>query len=174
MNLTLEYLYGRAVEVGECLEWGGPMQHGSPIVSIGRNGGKNHQYRTVRRVIAEIEAGAPLSSRIRCVADCGNERCILAGHIAKKTYKQVAAMNKAKGLQSSSHARAAIARGRRNRGDVKLSIEIAREIRASDESGPKLASVYGVNRTLIGAIRRGEVWRENVPGASVFNWRPAA
>ena len=41
-----------------------------------------------------------------------------------------------------------------------MTLEMAREVRASNESGPVLAKRYGVDRSLIGSIRRGEVWKD--------------
>ena len=39
-------------------------------------------------------------------------------------------------------------------------MEQVREIRLSEDSGPVLAERYGVNRSLIGGIRRGTAWRD--------------
>ncbi len=48
----------------------------------------------------------------------------------------------------------------RNRDCVKLSMELAREIRDRPESGGALAKVYGVSKTTICRLRRGEIWQE--------------
>ena len=41
-----------------------------------------------------------------------------------------------------------------------LTIEQAREIRMSDESGPVLALRYGVDKSLINGIKAGRNWKE--------------
>jgi hypothetical protein len=167
MTPTIESILAQCEEVGDCLEWQGRMQNGSPQVYVGRVNGKS-RYRTARRVFTELLVCGPIHPFMRCTTTCGNERCLAQEHLKMRTYKQMARINAKRGLQSTPHARAAIARGRRNRSDVKLSLEKAREIRQSPLTGVQLAAVYGVNRTLIGAIRRNEIWRESLPGASVF------
>jgi hypothetical protein len=167
MNHTIESMLAQCEEVGECLEWQGRMQNGSPQVFMGKKEDGQSRYRTARRVFTELLNGSPLPALQRCIATCGNARCMR--HIGVRTHKQIAAIAVKAGAQSTPGFRAAMVRGRRNRPDVKLSIEKAREIRASGLSGPALAAIYGVNRTAIAAVRRGDMWREALPGASVFS-----
>lgn len=53
---------------------------------------------------------------------------------------------------------------------AKLSVEKAREIRASDEPQMALATRYGVPQSTIWAIKQGKAWRDAASNASVFSW----
>jgi hypothetical protein len=57
----------------------------------------------------------------------------------------------------------------RGRSSTKLTIEKAREIRASELSNAELSRIYNVAHSQISAIRRGQAWREMLPTASVFS-----
>lgn len=160
---TIESIYAQCEEVGDCLEWQGRTQNGSPQVYIGRVNGCS-RYRTARRVLMELLKGVPIPATLRCVASCGNGRCM--AHLALRTYTQIGVAAAKRG--STPSARAARTRGARSRASTKLDIEKARAIRASDLTDAEEARQHGVNRTLIGAIRRGKVWREAVVGATVF------
>ncbi|WAC75343.1 hypothetical protein OU995_11855 [Roseateles sp. SL47] len=78
-----------------------------------------------------------------------------------------------RGELQTAAARAGKLRGARNR-PTKLSLEIAREIRMSQNNMTKEAALRGVSRQAIGLVRAGKLWPEAANGASVFNWRPAA
>lgn len=147
---TLESLYANTIEEGECLLWNGYVGNKTPQVC---HAGK---MVSVRRLILTLE-GKTLAPGDHAACGCGVETCI--AHIEHRTKTQHAvAMGKALGrnqiLRSSRMAQAA----RESR--AKLTIEQAREIRCSDESGPVLASQYGVNKSLVARIRRNEAWRE--------------
>ena len=45
-------------------------------------------------------------------------------------------------------------------GRLKLTAEIARQIRASSETGKELAARFGVSQATISHIRRGHTWRD--------------
>jgi hypothetical protein len=54
-------------------------------------------------------------------------------------------------------------------GQAKLSESKVQEIRLSDEPGPVLAERYGVSKSWINKIKRGEVWRVlSSPFAGLF------
>jgi hypothetical protein len=169
MKPTIESILSQCEEVGDCLEWQGRMQNGSPQVYVGRVNGQS-RYRTVRRVFTELLRGAPLPGKVRCTSSCQNARCVAEAHIALCTRKQIAASNQKRGLQSTPGIRAKLTNAARSRPGLKLSIEKAREIRASSLSGPELAKLYGVNRSAIKAVRKGRIWREALQGSSVFSF----
>jgi hypothetical protein len=50
--------------------------------------------------------------------------------------------------------------GRRPGRPLKLTAEIARQIRASSETGKELAARFGVSQATISHIRRGHTWRD--------------
>lgn len=161
---TLTSIYGQCEWTGSCLEWQGRVQNGTPQMWDGE------RYVSVRRLVVEQERGFVIPKRLRCSMRCQNERCIADAHIALRSYHLIAQMAADAGKSKGAAARASLTRGRRARNDVKLSIEIAREVRASTLSSTKEAEKRGVSPALIRAIRRGDCWREAVPGASVFGW----
>jgi len=149
---TLESLLARTVEEGECLLWDGYIGNGVPQVS---HGGK---VVSVRRLILEL-SGKDVGPTDYASPKCRNAACVCQEHIVHRTNAQHAsAMAKAPTRNHDLRAAklAAVAR----KGDTKINIEQAREIRCSDESGPILAERYGIGKGLIARIRRGEAWRE--------------
>lgn len=163
MEMTLQAIYARCEEVGDCLEWQGRVQNGTPQAWDGE------RYVSVRRFVIEQERGFAISPRFRCSPKCENERCISNAHIALRTYSQIALIAGRNGKSSSPAARAALTRGRRSRPDVKLDMEKARAMRASDLSDSEEARRHGVSRALVSMVRRNLIWREHLSGASVFN-----
>jgi hypothetical protein len=81
---------------------------------------------------------------------CGQSCCVNPAHLALVTFAAVAADRAARGAQ---------ARGTRN-GRAKLTLEQVAEIRRSDDTQKALAERFGVDPSLVGRIRRGELWRE--------------
>jgi hypothetical protein len=79
---------------------------------------------------------------------CGQCLCINPKHLALVTFDDVAADRAARGVQ---------ARGPKN-GRSKLTPEQVGEIRRSDETQKALAERFGVDPSLVGRIRRGELW----------------
>ena len=73
---------------------------------------------------------------------CGNPACVNPEHTARSTRTR---MNR-------------IAEVKR-RTDAKLSQADVDQIRASDDRYEDLAARFGVSKSLIGRVRRGEVWR---------------
>lgn len=85
---------------------------------------------------------------------CGQDCCINPLHLSLATFSDVAADRAARGVQ---------ARGAKN-GRSKLTPEQVNEIRTSDETQKALAERFGVDPSLVGRIRRGELWRDAAPG----------
>lgn len=165
--LTLESIFEHCEEVGECLIWKGRTANGSPQIHAGND--NRPRYIQVRRFVFEQSSGEPLGANLHPVMTCRDPKCVSFGHMKPMTTKQISRLAAKEGRCSSLQKNAAIAAGRRRSCAVKLNIEIARAIRASDEPGPVLAARYGVNRSLIPRIRAGLAWREQALGASVFN-----
>lgn len=155
MSLSLASVMARCKPFGNCLLWQGPMACGSPQVSNGSG-----KYIQARRFVYEQNAGAPIRAGLSPVMKCRNPRCLVYWHMELMTPKQIGARAADDGKFSSVKRRAAIASGRRREQNRKINIEIARAIRASDEPGPVLAARYGIHRTLVSRIRRGEAWCE--------------
>lgn len=111
----------------------------------------------VRRLVL-IERGTPMKGYIATYT-CGNPACVNPEHTARSTRAQmnrriVADMNTA-----TNTLRVKRIADVKRRTDAKLSQADVDQIRASDEKHQYIANRYGVTKSLIGKIRRGEVWR---------------
>ena len=136
---------------GECWEWHGCMQGAVPMM---KHDGK---VANVRRWVL-LERGWPMTGFI-ATYNCGNPRCVNPEHTARSTRTQMnrrimADMNSATNALRSKR----IAEAKRET-QAKLSRESVEQIRASDDRHEDLAARYGVSKSLIGRVRRGEVWR---------------
>lgn len=150
---TIESLMANTVEEGDCLLWQGYMA--SKAVPHVSHGGK---IVAVRRLMLELR-GRPLKRTDYVGCSCGNKSCISPAHTVQRTQAQhVAAMGRSPNRRRLARASKLAAYARANR--AKLTIEQAREIRVSSETGPVLSAKYGVNKALINRIKRGETWRE--------------
>lgn len=149
---TPETLKARCVEEGDCLIWTGYFANGVPMVS------HDGKMRPVRALLLSM-SGVSLKGFYTVVAGCGDKRCVCEEHAKTYTKRQhMAYMGRnvdAKGPGRTAKI-TAISRATK----AKLTIEQAREIRASDEPGPVLAEKYGVHRGVVSRIRRGIAWRD--------------
>lgn len=155
-GVTLKMIHDRCAEVGECWVWQQAVTtRGSyPIMRV-RPGGCLY----VRRIAVALD-GRPAQPRQPVVATCGEPRCCNPAHLQPSTTAAVAKHAAEQGKFSTLTRRAKVAAHRRAAPGTKLTMEIARTIRASTETGPVLAARYGVNRSLINAIKRGTAWPE--------------
>ena len=152
-TLQMMALLDRAEECGECLLWMGALSdQGHPIY---KPYGK--PCTTVRRGMFELNGGK-LVRRKPIDTTCGEKLCINPDHLFQSTIRNVAKRAAKRGAFSGLAKGAKIAEKRR--GTMKLTIEQAREIRLSIESGPVLALRYGVNKSLINGIKAGRAWKE--------------
>lgn len=141
------------VEEADCILWTGcTNKDGYPIYKAYGCG-----CRLVRRGMFELTKG-PLLPRIPIGTKCGERKCINPDHLFQSTTQQIAKRAAKRGAFSSATRAAKIAKSKRAKG--KLTIEKAREIRMSDESGPVLALRYGVDKSLINGIKAGRNWKE--------------
>lgn len=149
---TIDSLRARCEEEGHCWLWTGYFGNGVPMVySKGR-------MRSVRLVLLELQGPVRRSAKY-FAPTCGNAACVCPDHIAQRhpaehmahMGRNVDSRGPARRIKLTAHARATKA---------KLTIEQAREIRMSTESGPVLAERYGVSRSIVNRIRRGEAWAD--------------
>ena len=155
MSITLKDIHDRCDEVGDCWIWKQAVsQTGYPIIRRRPNG-----CLLVRRVAVALD-GRQAAPRQTVVAICNDNRCCNPAHLKPSDLSSVAKAAAARGSFSTKARSARIAATRRAAGNLKMTLEMAREVRASNESGPVLAKRYGVDRSLIGSIRRGEVWKD--------------
>jgi hypothetical protein len=163
MTRTADQLLARCEPYGDCLLWTGGLANkgGTPRIY------ENKKPISVRRVIYEARHGE-IRNGYKIVPCCGERLCLEPDHLRARSVAQLLAdHNRCTGGLTPSHVAALTARAR-NRSSNKMTLERAREIRASTEPSRKLADKHGVCRALICRIKRGECWAETTRGASIF------
>jgi len=152
---TPEALRARCDEDGDCWIWRADRatEHGRryPQLRIDR------RTLNARRHIYEAFKG-PLTPKLRAVPNCGNPYCVNPDHCKPMTEQQKAKKYAKAGSYSGAKKAAKIAAYKRL--TSKLSMEIAQEIIARPEPAYVLAKVYGVDKSMVSRIRRGEAWRD--------------
>ena len=162
------------VEVGDCDEWQGAVIGKTPVAYTPQNylfEGNVKGKHAVRQIVWLEADGArpPEGSVLR--PKCRNDRCVKREHMQVLDRPTATREQFRRGeFDTPGRRRAAIAFAR-TCPTAKLSIEKAREIRASSESNQVLAERYGVRPKRIYEIRTGRAWPEVARGASVFNFR---
>lgn len=152
-TLTLMSIIDRTLEEGDCLLWTGATgESGHPIYKPGTG-----PCTLVRRDVFRL-AGGTLIPRQPIDTTCGDKRCVNPEHMVQSTISKIAKKAAVRGAWSGLARKVKIAEAKR--GTMKLTIYQAREIRASDETGPVLALRYGVDKSLINNIKRGVAWRD--------------
>lgn len=149
---TERSILSRTQEVGECMEWKGYVQKGTPVVY--------HEGKTmmVRRLILELR-GVNIPPKSFVVTKCDNPLCVNPDHIMVRTQKQhLVAMNKKADPHDVERLKKLMDFARKNRS--KLTIEQVREIRASSESASALQKRYPVSKSRINRIKNGDAWRD--------------
>ena len=136
---------------GECWEWHGYMQGATPTMS---HGGK---VANVRRLVL-IERGVPMKGYIATYT-CGNPTCVNPEHTGRSTRAQMNRRIMADMNTATNTLRIKRIADVKRRTDAKLSQTDVEQIRASDDRHEDLAARFGVSKSLIGRVRRGEVWR---------------
>ncbi len=177
---TLDRVKSRCEVADECWVWTGKFAPGkTPMVAIDK------RSVSVRKWVLEQRIGRPLArgqyARLTCgVEGCVSPHCVEVGKISARNRealgrkKHLLVRSPETRLRNRAHALSI--------GWGKLTLEIAREIRAAHASGApvqSLASTHGVKTTTIHKLLAGKSWKE--PGelapavnSSVFLWRPAA
>lgn len=141
-------------ELGDCLVWTGSLnKYGYPQYKSYVADG----CRLVKRMVWMFH-GRAIGYRVPIECTCGDKKCLNPAHMRPTTTKAIAKRAAKNGAWSSPIRAAKISASKRSA--AKLTVEVAREIRLSKESGRKLAQLYGVNRTVINGIRSGARWKE--------------
>lgn len=142
----------RAVEVGDCMEWTGYLANGVPAVS------HNGKMVMVRRLLLQLR-GIPIPPGAFVACKCGSQLCVNPAHIQVRTKSQHATAM-ANNVDHKSPVRRKKLADAARESRAKLTIEKAREIRASTEPASIVALQHGVSKSLICGIRRNRSWRE--------------
>lgn len=135
---------------GECWQWHGCMQGAVPMMKHGS------KVANVRRLVL-IEKGVPMTGFIATYT-CGNPACVNPEHTGRSTRAQMNRRIMANMNSATNTLRVKRIADVKRRTDAKLSQADVDKIRASDEKYQDLATRYGVSKSLIGRVRRGEVW----------------
>lgn len=162
---TLESLRSRVIEVGDCWEWQGYMQNGTPQV-VAYPGGVKKMV-SVRKTLRELVTGQPQPDG-HYSNTCGNHRCVNPEHTL---YKSESGHMREMGRKRKVTAVTAnkLRKFRVEAGLAKLDESKAQEIRLSPEPAPVLAERFGVSKSWITKIRRGKAWRVlSSPFAGLF------
>ena len=150
--MTLTEKIQRHVTIeGDCWEWHGCMQGSIPMMKH-KNGASN-----VRRLVL-VERGVPMTGFIATYT-CGNPACVNPDHTGRSTRAQMNRRIMADMNTATNTLRIKRIAEVKRRTDAKLSLDDVSQIRASEEKHEDLAARYGVSKSLIGRVRRGEVWR---------------
>lgn len=170
---SLADILARCKEVGDCMEWQGALSSGrTPMTSLAQAWPKRPGAQAVRvaaYVLAwEASTGQSVGNRV-VYRTCCNHLCCEPEHLRAGTWKQMQAFMSAAGVyKRPPDVMARVTKTHRAKAP-KLTMDKAREIRASQENSVKLAARYGVHHSLISRIKLGKAWRETVAGASVFH-----
>lgn len=165
-NVTLKHLYSMCDDIGDRWMWRGRTNGAGTPKMIYRQVDTS-VYRVAYCLHHKLELSDLGKDVIWPVTEQGD---INPQHLMRGTAGQLQTWRKLNGKSKRSpSARAAHTRGARTSPHTKLSIEKAREVRASDEHSTVLAARFGVDRKAIEDIRRGRTWRETVGPASIFS-----
>lgn len=149
----LTRLLDKVDEVGECMIWNGATSTtGHPQIKVWGCGCRYARREMYRIAIADLKPRMPIDTR------CNERKCINPEHLFQSTVSNIGKKAGKRGVWTSLTRSKKISEKKRAHG--KLTIEIAREIRMSSESGPVLALKYGVSRSLITQVKRGVAWRD--------------
>ena len=150
--VTLDTIYGRCDEVGDCWIWRGAVSHGTaPAINI------DGKSTNVRRFVVGL-LGRQTKGRY-VTACCGAPLCVAPDHLRVVTRSQLNTMAARRTGYGQNLARAAkIAQARRSR--AHLSPELVQMIRSSDLPSAQLAKQLGVSKSTVNDARRGDTWRD--------------
>lgn len=176
MIYTLQSIRANCTEVGDCLEWDGHFtSNGYPRIFDA----ETHRYIGVRNVVHTLTHGLPINAPITVLDEgktkpgllrmcCNNWRCVSADHMRAMTHAQIGKAAAALGSFSTPKRIAAVTAGIRRVRKNKITMEIAREIRASEGPCREQAARYGLSASMVAKVKRGDLWRESVAVSSVF------
>ena len=123
----------------------------------------------MRRRSYEIAHG-PIPDGKVVITTCRELLCVNPDHLQLVTRGQLIKLSY-KETRNTQHEYPRRLAARVAQGGLKLDIEKAREIRASELKAEDEAKRLGVSVSLVHKIRQGKIWREVVQGASVFSMR---
>lgn len=162
---TVESLLANTYEEGDCLIWKGAVHYnGNPDVYVKGKGVLN-----VRRVILELQ-GKYRKERNYVGTSCNSQLCIHPDHIRARNQKEHSTYM-AHRLNNGplNLARIAKVKASRRANAPKLDREKAAQIRESIGTCQEIADQFGVNKSMVSRIRRGQAWADEMnPWTALF------
>jgi hypothetical protein len=154
----------RCEEDGDCLIWTGAVNScGAPVITFTNDLGKKPTVQ-MRRKVWEARTGKKIPKGRYVTYTCNNPRCL--EHLELTTRAEITSRY---WTRPDSRARLTAAATRGGRARAKASMEMAREIRASNETLKQVSQRFGISVALASMIRRGERWKEaGNPFAGLF------
>lgn len=154
-TLAMMALIDRTEELADCLLWtGSTTSGGHPTYKP-----FGCKCTLVRRDVFRLGGGV-LNPNVPLITTCGEKLCINVAHIKPSTPKKIGQAAAARGAWKNKDRSAKIAAAKRSQASAKLTIEIARDIRLSTESGPVLSKRHGVHLSVINGIKAGNRWKD--------------
>lgn len=145
--MTITNIKSRCVEDGDCLIWQDRTNE---------RGHPKYLQTSARRVVWNATHEQQLKPQELVTVTCGNPRCLQ--HLAKTNKSEAAKRGNASQAVKLKRG-ASIAKVKRET-DGKITMDIARQIRASDKSGLEWADELDVSPSLISLVRRNKAWKE--------------
>ena len=156
MSALVDQIQQHAVHDGDCWRWIGARQ-----TTRGRTPQMKWQGRvsSVRRFIL-LDRGVDMQG-FMAGTSCGNADCVNPAHVVRKTRAELV-VESAAAMDAGARAMRSMRLSQVMRERVaKLSEEIAQAIRDDGRSHRAIAAAYGVSSHTVGAIKRGELWRQH-------------
>lgn len=157
---TVDSLLARTVEEGDCRLWQGFSTNDTPMVYDGAEG----KMASVRKLIHKLDGGY-VSAKYFC-ASCGNPLCVAPEHIIQRNEKTQCRQMAKQSIKHKAKRSAAVLLWRRAN-PLKLDMDRARQIRADERPYQAIADDFGVSKSMVGKIKRGQYWRDN-PWSALF------
>lgn len=149
--MLIEKIQHHVTIEGDCWEWRGCMNGQIPIM---KHDGK---VANVRRLVL-IDRGVPMNGFIATYT-CGNPMCVNPEHTARSSRAQMNRRIMADMNTATNTLRIKRIAEVKRRTDAKLSLDDVEQIRASGDTHQHLAARFGISKSIIGRIKRGEMWR---------------
>ncbi len=146
-----------------CWTWQGATTGVHPQMSWKGRGGQ-----MVRRLAYEAHFGVTLGELRVSPNNCGNVLCVNPEHLTCWSRSEHLREQHRSGSRSTPLHYIRRVAALKRKGRVKLDLEKAREIRASEEPCKVLAARYEVHHRTISAVRCGRIWRDINALGNVF------
>jgi len=168
---TLDLLYSRCDEVGNCRLWKQACTaQGLPIISLSAK----QRGMSVRRIVYKLTHERGVIAGRFVSPSCGNMKCISEHCLVQRTRSEYMIAAGRLGAYSSAATTARLTRVARSRSKLANGIESAREIRAMHAGGAPLSEIadeHGITVSAVWKIVKNMMWREVIVTNSVFNQR---